>query len=101
RAERPEPRQPAKPRPGEPPPLGAIADREDRSRRRWLIAALIVLLLAGGALAWFLTRPDTVSVPDVTGEKEAQATIALQEAGFVVATERVENEIPENQVIEQ
>src|SRR6185503_18372746 len=60
------------------------------------IAALIVLLLAGGALAWFLTRPDMVGVPDVTGEQEAQATITLQEAGFVV-----ENEIPENQVIEQ
>jgi len=91
----------AEAKPGEPPPLGAIADREDRSRRRWLIAALIVLLLAGGALAWFLTRPDMVGVPDVTGEQEAQATITLQEAGFVVATERVENEIPENQVIEQ
>jgi len=74
---------------------------EGRSRRRWLIAALIVLLLAGGALAWFLTRPEMVTVPDVTGESEDPAIIALQDADFEVATERIESDIPEGEVIEQ
>ncbi|HET6831809.1 MAG TPA: PASTA domain-containing protein [Solirubrobacterales bacterium] len=85
--------------PDQPPP--AALGREDRSRRRWLIAALLVLLIAGGALAWFLTRPDLVAVPDVTGEQEAAATIELQAADFEVATERIESDIPEGEVIEQ
>ena len=74
---------------------------EDRSRRRWIIAAIIVLLLAGGALAYFLTRPDMVAVPDVTGEQEEAATIELQSAEFEVTTERIVNDIPEGEVIEQ
>ncbi|MFN8111950.1 MAG: PASTA domain-containing protein [Solirubrobacterales bacterium] len=74
---------------------------EDRSRRRWIIAAILVLLIAGGALAYFLTRPDMVTVPDVTGEQEDAATIELQSAEFEVTTERVVNDIPEGEVIEQ
>ena len=74
---------------------------EDRSRRRWIIAAILVLLLAGGALAYFLTRPDMVTVPDVTGEQEEAATIELQSAEFEVTTERIVNDIPEGEVIEQ
>lgn len=74
---------------------------EGSSRRRWLIAALVVLLVAGGALAWFLTRPEMVTVPDVTGEPEDPAVIALQDADFDVATERIESDIPEGEVIEQ
>ena len=91
----------AEARPETPVELGAIAGREDRSRRWWLIAALIVLLVAGGALAYFLTRPDMVTVPDVTGEQETAATIELQAAEFEVATDRIESDIPEGEVIEQ
>jgi serine/threonine-protein kinase len=86
--------------PEQPPALGPPVGG-DRSRRRWLIAALIVLLLAGGALAWFLTRPDMVGVPDVTGEHEDPATIELQAADFEVTAERIESDIPEGEVIEQ
>ena len=79
-----------------------VAEKEGMSRRKkWLIAGLILLLIAGGALAWFLTRPDMVTVPDVTGEPEAEATITLQDAGFEVEAEREENDIPEGEVIEQ
>jgi serine/threonine-protein kinase len=85
--------------PDQPPP-GPI-EEGGRSRRRWLIAALVVLLIAGGALAWFLTRPEMVAVPDVTGEQEDPATIELQAADFEVATERIESDIPEGEVIEQ
>ena len=42
-----------------------------------------------------------VTVPDVTGEQEAEATITLHEAGFEVSTDQVENDIPEGEVIEQ
>ncbi len=86
--------------PEEPVVLAPLA-REDRSRRWWLIAAVVVLVLAGAALAYFLTRPDMVTVPDVTGEQEAAATIELQSAQFEVTTERIENDIPEGEVIEQ
>jgi beta-lactam-binding protein with PASTA domain len=79
-----------------------VAEKEGMSRRRkWLIAGLIALLIAGGALAFFLTRPEMVTVPDVSGQPEAEATIALQDAGFEVTAERVVNDIPEGEVIEQ
>jgi serine/threonine-protein kinase len=83
------------------PPVPVPSDREGVTRRRWLIAALIALLLAGGALAWLLTRPEMVTVPEVTGEQEDPAVIALQDADFEVATERIESDIPEGEVIEQ
>ena len=85
--------------PDEPVSLAPVP--EDRSRRRWIIAAVIVLLLVGAALAYFLTRPDMVTVPDVTGEGEEAATIELQAAEFEVSTERIESDIPEGEVIEQ
>ncbi len=86
-------------RPDEPVVLAPVP--EDRSRRRWIIAAILVLLIAGGALAYFLTRPDMVTVPDVTGVREEAATIELQSAEFEVTTERIESDIPEGEVIEQ
>jgi serine/threonine-protein kinase len=85
--------------PDEPPAVGPADD--GRSRRRWLIAALIALLLAGGALAWLLTRPEMVTVPDVTGEHRDAATIELQEAEFEVVVDEIESDIPEDEVIEQ
>ena len=69
--------------------------------RRWFIALLVVLAVGGGVLAWHNTRPETSSVPDLTGirqgealnqigpfkgaiEEEASETV---EAGVVVRTE--------------
>jgi len=74
---------------------------DDKSRRRWIIAAVAVLLIAAAALAFFLTRPEMVTVPDVTGQQEEDATIALHGAGFEVSVESVQNDIPEGEVIEQ
>ena len=59
------------------------------------------MVLAGAALAYFLTRPDMVTVPDVTGQQEDAATIALHGAGFEVSTNSVQNDIPVGEVIEQ
>ncbi len=75
-------------------------EEPDNRRRNLLIAALIALLLAGAALAYFLTRPDEVRIPDVTGKTEVEATLALQEAGFTVDADRVQNPAPADQVIE-
>jgi serine/threonine-protein kinase len=63
--------------PGELPP-------EERGRRRWpWIAALIVLLLAGGAVAaYLLTRPTQHVVPKVVGESLTAAQANIQNAGF-------------------
>jgi len=69
--------------------------------RRWFLALLAVLAVAGGLLAWQNTRPDVSAVPDLTGmrqgealnqigpfkgaiEEEASETV---EAGVVVRTE--------------
>ena len=79
----------------------AFVPEPERSNRKWWIAGLILLVLAGAALAWFLTRPDMVPVPDVTGQQEDAATIALHGAGFEVSTNSVENDIPAGEVIEQ
>ena len=61
-----------------------VAEGDDRRSRRWWIAALVLLLLVGGALAYVLTRPDTVAVPDVAGQTEAEATNQLRDAGLEV-----------------
>lgn len=71
------------------------------SRRRWIIAGVIALILIAAAAAFALTRPEMVTVPDVTEQQEAQATITLQAAGFEVATERIQNDLIEGEVIEQ
>jgi serine/threonine-protein kinase len=77
------------------------ADQEEEGRRRWpWIVGLIVLLLAAGALAYFLTRPDMVEVPDVTGKDEAVATNELRDAGFEVDTQQREADEDEGTVIE-
>ncbi len=71
--------------------------------RRWFLALLALLALAGGVLAWQNTRPDVSAVPDLTGmrqgealnqigpfkgaiEEEASETV---EAGVVVRTDPV------------
>ena len=80
-----------------------LAEQElppDNRRRNWIIAGIVVLLLAAGALAYLLTRPDTVVVPDVIGDSQAQATLTLQDAGFDVDADPVRNEADPDTVIE-
>jgi serine/threonine-protein kinase len=79
----------------------AADQEEEEGRRLWpWIVGLLVLLLAGGALAYFLTRPDMVKVPDVTGKDADVATNQLRDAGFEVQSEQRESDVPEGQVIE-
>ncbi len=79
-----------------------VAAEEGRDRRkRWLIAAAVALLIAAGVAAFLLTRPEMVAVPDVAGKSEAEATLAIQDAGLEVGdVNRVENDADAGTVLE-
>jgi eukaryotic-like serine/threonine-protein kinase len=84
-----------------------VVERQETRRRRrfdpiwpWLLA-LLVLVLVGIGLAWYLTRENTKPVPDVTGATEAQALSRLQEEGFEVAVERGNSPAPRGTVFDQ
>ena len=72
-------------------------ERADR-RRTWLTVSIVVLVLAAlGLAAFFLVRslvpPEAaLTVPDVIGETEEDATDTLEELGFQVRVEREFNE---------
>jgi eukaryotic-like serine/threonine-protein kinase len=75
---------------------------EVRERRRW--RWLVVALLAAGVaalVAFALTRPSHIAVPDVTGENVDEATRILDDRGFDVALRPVPSAAPRNQVVEQ
>jgi len=67
-------------------PPGGRREEEGRRRRTgWLIALLILLLVALGVIAFFLLRSlGNVSVPDVVGQTQANATTQLQNAHLSV-----------------
>jgi serine/threonine-protein kinase len=92
------------PAPGAP---GSTADEpgpEDEHERRspwpW-IALLLALLLAGGALAYVLTRPAQVRVPPVINDAQPVATTILRNAGFVVSATQQPSNTPTGVVINQ
>jgi eukaryotic-like serine/threonine-protein kinase len=73
----------------------------DRRRRwRWLILALLAMGVAA-LVAYALTRPSHVAVPDVIGQNVDQATRVLDSKGFDVAIKAVPSIAPRNQVVEQ
>jgi serine/threonine-protein kinase len=88
--------------PGQLPPGGPAPSTggEGWSRRRWLIVGTLVMLLAGLA-AWALTRPDTVTVPQVTGQQVASAAQILEERGLDADIRTVPNDAPIDTVLEQ
>src|SRR5215210_8971419 len=76
--------------------------RSGRPTRRWRWLALAVLAMGVAALvAYALTRPSHVAVPDVIGQNVDQATRILDDKGFEVAIKAVPNIAPRNQVVEQ
>nr|HAP77224.1 hypothetical protein [Acidimicrobiaceae bacterium] len=66
--------------------------------RRWFIALLAVLAVAGGALAWYNTRPTEVQVPAVVGLDAAEARNLLGEFS-VVEVEEADETAPVGTVI--
>jgi eukaryotic-like serine/threonine-protein kinase len=80
-------------------PAEAATD-ERRWAWRWVLLGLLALTLAALA-AWALTRPQSVVVPTVLGEKEDRATELLEARGFEVEVEEFESEQPAGTVVEQ
>jgi serine/threonine-protein kinase len=73
----------------------------EASWRGVLTAAIVVLLIGAGILAYFLTRPDKVSVPDVVGQQLASATAVLRNQGFEVSIDRVTSDAPKDRVLRE
>jgi serine/threonine-protein kinase len=85
--------------PAEEPPYEAW-EPERRRRWRWFVLAL----LAAGVVAlvaFALSRPSHVAIPDVIGQNVDVATQALDNKGFEVAIKAVPSAAPRNQVVEQ
>ena len=72
----------------------------DNRRRNGWIAAVLLLLITAGIIAYFLLKPDEVRVPDVIGDSSARATLTLQNAGFEVDEDPVQNAAEPDTVIE-
>ena len=84
-------------------PLDEEGEELEQRRRppwKWIIAAVLAMIVAG-LLAFFLTRPDTVKVPSVTGEEVGVATTLLESQGFDVDIETRPNAAPPDTVTEQ
>jgi eukaryotic-like serine/threonine-protein kinase len=76
-----------------------VAERR-RPPWRWIIVALLAAGVAA-LVAFALTRPSHVSVPDVIGQDVDAATQVLDSKGFDVGIKAVPSAAPRNQVVEQ
>jgi eukaryotic-like serine/threonine-protein kinase len=77
-------------------------DEEPERRRRWRWFALALLAAGVAALVAFaLTRPSHLAIPDVIGQNVDTATQVLDGKGFDVAIKAVPSAAPRNQVVEQ
>lgn len=64
---------------------GRDADKKEGSGKAWpwvLALVLVALLAGGGVAAYLLSRPVKVTVPYVVNESQADATATLSNAGF-------------------
>jgi beta-lactam-binding protein with PASTA domain/predicted Ser/Thr protein kinase len=73
---------------------------ERRRRWRWIVVALLACAVAA-LVAYALTRPSHVAIPDVIGQNADQASQVLDSKGFQVAIKAVPSGAPRNQVVEQ
>jgi eukaryotic-like serine/threonine-protein kinase len=77
------------------------AEYVDRRRRwRWLVIALLACGVAA-LVAYALTRPTHLAIPDVIGKTSDQASQILDDKGFKVAIKAVPSAAPRDQVVEQ
>jgi eukaryotic-like serine/threonine-protein kinase len=75
-------------------------EEEQRKRWPWLVLVLF-LLLGGAALAFLLTRPDQVKVPNEVGREAPQAVAQLVKAGLRPEIVRVKSSRPIGIVVSQ
>jgi serine/threonine-protein kinase len=68
-------------------------EEHDPRGRRWpfVVLALVLLAIAGGAAAWQLLTPNQVTVPKVVGKSASRATVVLERDGFKVKTHGVQS----------
>jgi eukaryotic-like serine/threonine-protein kinase len=76
------------------------AERERRRRWRWLVLALLVAGVAA-LVAYALTRPSHVGIPDVIGKDVTEAENILDDKGLNWSIRSVPSFAPRNQVVEQ
>ena len=77
-------------------------DYDPDRRRRWRWFAIALLACGVAALvAYALTRPSHVGIPDVIGKNSGQASQILDSAGFKVAIRALPSAAPRDQVVEQ
>jgi eukaryotic-like serine/threonine-protein kinase len=85
--------------------LPAVQQIEEHERRGWAVwgwVALVILLIAGAAAAaYFLTRPEQVAVPKVTGEQYTTARATVEQAKFKVSKVLVPNRRPAGIVVSE
>ncbi|MGZ5360069.1 MAG: Stk1 family PASTA domain-containing Ser/Thr kinase [Solirubrobacterales bacterium] len=83
---------------------GAPPPEEEEERRRppwrWIVLALLAAAVAG-LVAYALTRPDQVEVPNVLAQDVGTATELLEKEGFDVDLEPRASQAPRNTVLEQ
>ena len=72
-----------------------------RKRRRNLIIAGVLVALVAGLIAFLLTRPGSVTVPNVTGLTSEVAVIRLEGVGLDAEIDPVPNLATRNTVLEQ
>jgi beta-lactam-binding protein with PASTA domain/predicted Ser/Thr protein kinase len=75
-------------------------DPDRRRRWRWIVVALLACGVAA-LVAYALTRPSDVGIPDVIGQNSDQASQILDSKGFKVAIKAVPSAAPRDQVVEQ
>jgi len=71
-----------------------------RRRRRWIVIALLACGVAA-LVAYALTRPSQVAIPDVIGKDVDTAAQILDDKGFESVRHSVSSNAPVGQVIEQ
>jgi eukaryotic-like serine/threonine-protein kinase len=77
------------------------AEEEEGSNRKWLWIGLAVAAVVGVLIGLLLTRDTSTSVPNVTGKQNEFAISQLERQGFKAEEKKVENQAPENTVLEQ
>ena len=76
------------------------SDDERRRPLRWIIIALLAVLVAA-LVAFALTRPSDVAIPDVIGKDVEVAKEILEDQGLEWDINSVPSGAPRNQVVEQ
>lgn len=72
-----------------------------KKRRRNLIIAGVLVAVVAGLVAFLLTRPDSVTVPNVTGLTSEVAVVRLEGVGLDAEIDPVPNLATRNTVLEQ